>query len=78
MPINFSKLFQLFQRFLQPTKAKEPKPAMTLTMQIKIVNNRIKTTSYFHVYLPQTYVLQKVHSLLSFSSSLPLLVKWPG
>jgi len=53
MPINFSKLFQLFQRFLQPTTAKEPNPTMTLTMQIKIVNNRIKT-SYFHVYLPQS------------------------
>jgi len=45
-PYHFAKWFQLFQSSFQPTIAEEPKPTMTLTKLINIVNNRIKMTNY--------------------------------
>ncbi len=48
--------------------AKEPKPTATLTKQIHIVNNRITTTNYFHVFGTKLHFKSNryvhVHSLL--------------
>jgi len=57
-----------FKRSSQPTTAKEPKPTTTLTKQVNIDNNRIKTMNYFHV----SVLRQLFKTLLYYTDNLPL------
>ncbi len=71
-PYHFAKRFALFQRSLQPKTAKEPKPTTTLAKQINIVNKRIQSTDYIHVFATKLrfYYVRKARSL-SLLLSLP-------
>ncbi len=71
-PHHFAKWFELFQRYLQPKTAKEPKPTTTLAKQINIVNKRIKTTDHIHVFATKLrFIMYGMHILsLSLTDSL--------
>jgi len=59
-----SPRYQLFQRSLQPTTAKEPKPTMTLTDQAnKYSIQKDKNDKLFPCFLPQNYVLLCTESI---------------
>jgi len=57
---------------LKPTTAKETKPTTTLTKQINIVNNRIKTSNYCHGFCHKIRFIITWKVILSFPCSLSL------